>query len=77
VIPSIPYELRSTATEGICYEVTLPFDVHTDTISKALTSLKPVETVDGNGSNKNNPSSVMQSSGCPERYRRGEPVGLR
>jgi hypothetical protein len=42
----IPYELRSTATEGICYEVKLPLEVHTDTISEALISLKPVETVD-------------------------------
>jgi hypothetical protein len=42
----IPYEFRSTATEGICYAVKLPLEVHTDTISEALISLKPVETVD-------------------------------
>jgi hypothetical protein len=42
----IPYELRSTATEGICYEVKLPLEVHTDTISEALISLKPAETID-------------------------------
>jgi hypothetical protein len=41
----IPCELRSASTEGICYEVKLPLDVHTDTISEALISLKRAATV--------------------------------
>jgi uncharacterized membrane protein YhiD involved in acid resistance len=42
----IPYELRSTATEVICYEVKLPLNTHTDTISEALVSLKAAKSVD-------------------------------
>jgi MgtC family len=42
----IPYELRSTATEEICYEVKLPLTTHTDTISDALISLKAACSVD-------------------------------
>jgi uncharacterized membrane protein YhiD involved in acid resistance len=42
----IPYELRSTATEEICYEVKLPLDTHTDTISDALVSLKAAHSLD-------------------------------
>jgi MgtC family len=42
----IPYELRSTATEEICYEVKLPLKTHTDTISEALVSLKSAKAID-------------------------------
>jgi tetrahydromethanopterin S-methyltransferase subunit F len=42
----IPYELRSTATEEICYEVKLPLTTHTDTISDALVNLKAAKAVD-------------------------------
>ena len=35
----IPFELRSTATEEICYEVKLPPAAHTDKVSDALMSL--------------------------------------
>ena len=42
----IPYELRSTATEEIGYEVKLPLDTHTDTISDALVSLKSAKSID-------------------------------
>jgi len=42
----IPYELRSTATEEICYEVKLPLKTHTDTISEALVSLKSAKSID-------------------------------
>jgi hypothetical protein len=42
----IPYELRSTATEEICYEVKLPLKTHTDTISDALVSLKSAKSID-------------------------------
>lgn len=42
----IPYELRSTSPEEICYEVKLPLKMHTDTLSEALISLKPAKSVD-------------------------------
>jgi hypothetical protein len=42
----IPYELRSTSTEEICYEVKLPLKTHTDTISDALVSLKSEKAID-------------------------------
>ena len=42
----IPYELRSTGTEEICYEVKLPLKTHTDTISDALISLKSEKSID-------------------------------
>jgi hypothetical protein len=42
----IPYELRSTGTEEICYEVKLPLKTHTDTISDALVSLKSEKAID-------------------------------
>jgi uncharacterized membrane protein YhiD involved in acid resistance len=42
----IPYELRSTSTEELCYEVKLPLKIHTDTISEALIKLKPAKSVD-------------------------------
>jgi MgtC family/Domain of unknown function (DUF4956) len=41
----IPYELRSTSAEGICYEVKLPLDTHTDTVSDALMSLNPARSL--------------------------------
>ena len=41
----IPYELRSTSDEGICYEVKLPLDAHTDTVSDALMSLNPARSL--------------------------------
>ena len=41
----IPFELRSTSTEEICYEVKLPLAAHTDNVSEALMSLKPAQSV--------------------------------
>jgi hypothetical protein len=41
----IPFELRSTSTEEICYEVKLPLDTRTDKVSDALMSLKPAQSV--------------------------------
>jgi hypothetical protein len=41
----IPFELRSTATEEICYEVKLPIDGHTDAVSEALMGLKPAQAI--------------------------------
>jgi hypothetical protein len=41
----IPFELRSTSTEEICYEVKLPLNAHTDQVSSALMSLKPAQSV--------------------------------
>jgi MgtC family len=42
----IPYELRGTSNEEICYEVKLPLKMRTDTISEALIGLKPAKSVD-------------------------------
>jgi hypothetical protein len=41
----IPFDLRSTSTEEICYEVKLPLDTHTDKVSDALMSLNPAQSV--------------------------------
>ncbi len=41
----IPFELRSTSTEEICYEVKLPLDTHTDKVSDALMSLNPARSI--------------------------------
>ncbi len=41
----IPFELLSTSTEEICYEVKLPLNIHTDKVSDALMSLKPAQSV--------------------------------
>jgi len=41
----IPFELRSTSTDAICYEVRLPLGTHTDTVSEALMGLKAAESV--------------------------------
>jgi len=41
----IPFELRSTSTEEICYEVKLPLNTHTDKVSDALMSLNPAQSV--------------------------------
>jgi hypothetical protein len=41
----IPFELRGTSTEEICYEVKLPIDGHTDAVSEALMSLKPAQAI--------------------------------
>lgn len=41
----IPFELRSTSTEQICYEVKLPLDTHTDRVSAALMSLDQAQSV--------------------------------
>jgi len=41
----IPFELRSTSTEEICYEVKLPLGTRTDKVSDALMSLKPAQSV--------------------------------
>jgi uncharacterized membrane protein YhiD involved in acid resistance len=37
----IPFDLRSTSAEEICYEVKLPLATHTDRVSEALMNLKP------------------------------------
>jgi hypothetical protein len=50
----IPFELRSTSTEGICYEVKLPLDTHTDEVSDALMSLKPARSVNVKWEQKKN-----------------------
>lgn len=41
----VPFELRSTSTEEICYEVKLPLRTHTDTVSDALMSLDSARSV--------------------------------
>ena len=41
----IPFELRSTSAEEICYEVKLPLDIHTDKVSDALMGLNPAQAV--------------------------------
>jgi uncharacterized membrane protein YhiD involved in acid resistance len=41
----IPFELRSTSTEAICYEVRLPLGIHTDSVSEALMGLKAPKSV--------------------------------
>jgi MgtC family protein/uncharacterized protein DUF4956 len=41
----IPYELRSTSSEEICYEVKLPIKTHTDTVTDALKALSQTEPV--------------------------------
>jgi len=35
----IPFELRSTSNTEICYQVKMPLDIHTDSVSDALSSL--------------------------------------
>jgi len=41
----IPFDLRSTSTEAICYEVKLPLGIHTDNVSEALIGLKRADLV--------------------------------
>jgi hypothetical protein len=41
----IPFELRSTSADEVCYEVKLPLDTHTDKVSDALMSLNPPQSV--------------------------------
>ncbi len=41
----IPFELRSTSPEEICYEVKLLLETHTDKVSDALMSLGPAQSV--------------------------------
>jgi len=41
----IPFELRSTSSQGICYEVRLPLDIHTDKVSGALMNLDPAQAI--------------------------------
>ena len=41
----IPFELRSTSTDEICYEVKLPLDIHTDKVSDALMGLNSAQAV--------------------------------
>lgn len=41
----IPFELVSTSTEKICYEVKMPLDTHTDRVSDALMSLDAAQAV--------------------------------
>jgi len=51
----IPFELRSTATEEICYEVKLPPAAHTDKVSDALMSLNPAQSVNVKWEQKKDP----------------------
>jgi len=41
----IPFELRSTSSDAICYEVKLPLGTHTDKVSEALMALKSAQSV--------------------------------
>jgi uncharacterized membrane protein YhiD involved in acid resistance len=41
----IPFELRSTSEDGICYEVKLPLETHTDVVSDALMALGPPQSI--------------------------------
>jgi hypothetical protein len=41
----IPYELRSTSAEEICYELKLPIKTHTDTVTDALKALSQTDPV--------------------------------
>jgi uncharacterized membrane protein YhiD involved in acid resistance len=41
----IPFELRSTSSDEICYQVKLPLALHTDKVSDALMSLKTTQTI--------------------------------
>ena len=41
----IPFELRSTSADEVCYEVKLPLDIHTDKVSDALMGLNPPRSV--------------------------------
>jgi uncharacterized membrane protein YhiD involved in acid resistance len=41
----IAFELRSTSPDEICYEVKLPLDIHTDSVSEALMKLNPQREV--------------------------------
>lgn len=41
----IPFELRSTASGEICYEVKMPLSTHTDKVSAALMSLAPKNSI--------------------------------
>ena len=41
----IPFDLRGTSAEEICYEVKLPWDSHTDQVSDALMSVDPTQSV--------------------------------
>jgi uncharacterized membrane protein YhiD involved in acid resistance len=41
----IPFELVSTSSDKICYEVKLPLDTHTEKVSDALMSLDPAQSV--------------------------------
>jgi uncharacterized membrane protein YhiD involved in acid resistance len=51
----IPFELRSTSKDGICYEVKLPLDIHTDKVSEALMSLNPSRPVNVKWEQKKEP----------------------
>jgi hypothetical protein len=51
----IPFELRSTSTGEICYEVKLPLDTHTDTVSEALMSLSPTRSINVKWEQKKDP----------------------
>ena len=51
----IPFELRSTSAEGICYEVKLPLATHTDKVSEALMSLKTTQSVNVKWEQKKDP----------------------
>jgi hypothetical protein len=50
----IPFELRSTSAEAICYEVRLPLDTKTDKVSEALMGLNPAQSVNVKWEQKKN-----------------------
>jgi uncharacterized membrane protein YhiD involved in acid resistance len=50
----IPFELRSTSTDAITYEVKLPLDTKTDRVSDALMSLNPAQSINVKWEQKKN-----------------------
>jgi uncharacterized membrane protein YhiD involved in acid resistance len=41
----IPFELRSTSDAEICYQLKMPLDIHTDSVSDALSSLSAERSI--------------------------------
>jgi hypothetical protein len=37
------FELRGSSSEGVCYQIKAPLDLHTDRVSAALIALGPVD----------------------------------
>jgi uncharacterized membrane protein YhiD involved in acid resistance len=51
----IPFELRSTAAEALCYAVKLPLTTQTDKVSDALMSLNPAQSINVKWEEKKEP----------------------